>query len=163
METNILSDAEITKLIDRACFLNGMGNLSAHINWQWSNGLKTTAGTANYITMRVKLSRFVFSKATREEQINTVIHEACHIIAYAKDKSCSPHGHVWQQCMMLAGENPTRCHNVDIGPRKRRSDSVSYTCSCPGKEHVLGRKRAMRHDTWRCFSCLTCKSFLQKK
>ena len=93
---------------------------------------------------QILLSAKLWPRATEKQRRETVIHEACHLVAYheANGKKIRPHGLEWQSLMLKCGVRPERCHTVDIdGLSKRRP--VKATCECE-KPHYLSKRKARR-------------------
>jgi predicted SprT family Zn-dependent metalloprotease len=77
----------------------------------------------------------MWSKASHEERVETITHEACHIIADYRFGGRQRHGPRWQEMMRRCGyQNPQRCHRVDQdGIRARRlGRRLSAACGRPG-------------------------------
>src|SRR5437879_3730633 len=112
-----MTDA-IRQLIELACRACGTPELSGRIRVVWSRRFVARMGDARWDRRRgagiIRLSRPLWPKASDEERRETVIHEACHVIADCRFGGRQGHGPRWRQMMGLCGyHEPTRCHNVD--------------------------------------------------
>jgi predicted SprT family Zn-dependent metalloprotease len=126
-------------------------------------------GTALYrgpFDMTVEFSKPLWPRATEEEQHQTIIHEACHIIVSYKHRHLGgnmsrpqPHGKLWKQAMRRAGVEPKRCHNVDRTGLNRKSVKHFYNCGC--MTHEIGAVRHRKIQGGAIYTCRKCKSHLR--
>jgi len=151
----VISRTEIIKTISEACHANGMGELADSITFEFNSRFKSRMGDANPTTMKIRLSSVLFPRATTTKQRNTVIHEACHIIAYAKYGYHIGRGHKegWKACMRAAGEVPKRCHQVPTDTK--RKPRVTVNCGC-STGCVVGPTVFKRICMGRRYSCRKC-------
>lgn len=98
----------------------------------------------------------LFERATEQEQYQTVVHEACHIIDYINDGG-RMHGKSWKKLMVRCGLEPTRCHNVDRTGLKR---VVPCKCKCDTWTEI-GQTRASRIRRGTKYRCQKCKSYIK--
>lgn len=117
--------------IEQALFCCDCVELSGKIHVIFSHKMTRAAGYAQYASKRITLGAAYWVIAPEKDKINTIYHEVCHIIANYKYGCVKSHGHKWRYLMLICGQNPTRCHNVDTGiPRRRRKQRLA-TCGCP--------------------------------
>jgi len=97
---------------------------------EWSGRLKTSVATACRFPRRVtKLNASLWAQAPREEQDETVAHEAAH------HGSKGEHGASWRAAMAKLGyDDPSPCHDLDLSQVVVRT---SYALICTGcKRHA---------------------------
>jgi predicted SprT family Zn-dependent metalloprotease len=130
---------DVTEYIAIACMLCGVDELADRIRVAWSGRFIARMGDARWDSSRkaglIRLSLPLWPKASRDEQLETIAHEACHVIADYKFGGRQMHGPRWQQMMCLCGyKKPRRCHQVNRDEiRARRSRRrISAACGCPG-------------------------------
>jgi SprT protein len=138
---------------------------------KWSNRYTNCMGKAHYrgpTDMTVTFSGPLWPRASADERRQTIIHEACHIIARYKHqhlggkRRIQPHGWEWKQAMTRAGVAPKRCHNVDTTGLGRKREQFEYECGC--MTHMVGkiRHRRMQLEGRRYF-CVKCGSSIRRK
>lgn len=124
--------SEVRKLIQFACDANGRPDIADMIRVQWSNRMVRSMGYASrqlidsHNDYVIKLSTPLFARANEEQQRQTVIHEACHVIDSVVNKVHMSHGHSWKECMRKCGVQPDRCHTVSTSGLVNR-----WTYHCP--------------------------------
>jgi len=126
--------AQYESLIRRVLEANGCPEIFDRITVSWNARFTARMGDAQYGTYRIRLSTPLWPRATVEEQENTVAHEVCHLIAVHKyGWKAKGHGYLWADCMVRAGFNPKRTHNVDRTGLKRKNTRtmVRVYCGCP--------------------------------
>ncbi len=161
--TPLPSIAQIREWIRFACEANNVTTFfQPHIIWKKNYTWKM--GSAHYRKMVIALSVPLFERATVEEQRNTVIHEACHLIAIHQNNGIrvKSHGYEWQRCMRRAGLVPKRCHSIEpvgVAPNV-------FVCGCR-EHHVTKNKhtRIMKNidKAEAAYRCTTCKQPLRIK
>jgi SprT protein len=150
--------SKIRELIQFACDKNGRPDIAAKIKVEWSNRMTVTMGhvrrdkSSDGFTIR--LSTKLFARATPEQQRQTVIHEACHVIDALVNKEWG-HGAGWKTVMRCAGVKanvhhevctdglvkefvyacPNNCHDFKLSTRMHNSmvkgqRRICRTCSC---------------------------------
>src|SRR6185436_3239730 len=96
----------IKEAIAFACEANGVPEIIPRISVQFNPRFTNRMGDAlfNGTIMRIRLSTPLWGRASDEQKRETVIHEACHIIArYKHGLDIRPHGYHWISCMKKAG------------------------------------------------------------
>jgi SprT protein len=57
----------------------------------------------------------IWERATLEQRRETIIHEACHIVAYhLHGLAIKPHGTEWKLAIAKCGIEPVVTHNIDL-------------------------------------------------
>lgn len=119
------------------CQLCGVPESFAHtIGIEWNERFTGCAGKArkNGRTgeKTVLFSVPLFSRATPQENYNTVVHEMCHQIVFevCKDASSRPHGREWQHMMKCCGVKAERCHHIDRTGLRRKVARITVECGC---------------------------------
>jgi len=110
---------QIHEWIEFALERNDVGYLSNMIRVRWNKRFITKFADAGYGACpprgRIRISPRIWERATQEQRRETVVHEACHIIAYhLHGLAIKPHGIEWQQAMANCGAEPVRCHNIPL-------------------------------------------------
>lgn len=132
------------------------------VNWASSFTRKAGVAELNLRTQEasIRLSSKLFALATIEQQRETIIHEACHIVVFLTKpwtiETEGPHGISWQSCMRSCGySNPERCHNIkrteDMRSPNRR---VTAYCGCGSVNITLNRYTRMQKGA--SYICLRC-------
>jgi SprT protein len=157
-----MNQHDIDRAVHDACQKCKVAELAPQITWQFSRRLTSSGGNANYRTNVIKFSTIFWERADAADIRNTVYHEICHLIARYKSRytdkygqvryqRIQPHGWEWKACMYRCGEEPTRCHNVNMG--KRKTQTVYCLCG----EHPIGPVRYKRivsgTMSYRCRRC----------
>lgn len=122
---------------------NGMPELMDNTTIRWSQKMTRCAGTAQFNVHKphvIKLSLPLLARTSREDIVNTIVHEACHIVVYNdyyhKFKAGKfilkpkPHGREWRFAMFKAGEQADRCHSIDRTGLKRSMSTITVYCDC---------------------------------
>jgi predicted SprT family Zn-dependent metalloprotease len=158
-----LTNEEVRKLIKYTANKCGYTAL-IETEHRWSHKLRTTMGMAHsrYIngkfTQWIELSVEVFENASRSEQIETVVHEMCHIVdRYQRnvlfirfpDKGGSHNPH-WKDLMRQCGLQPRRCHNVKVRKNKR------YECACSCRTHAVSGQKISKMARGAVYNCTHC-------
>ncbi|MHC4302812.1 MAG: SprT family zinc-dependent metalloprotease [Planctomycetota bacterium] len=152
---------------------NGCPEIFDRITVEWNGRFTRRMGDATYGTYRIRLSSPLWPRASVDEQENTVAHEVCHIVAvHLYGWGAKGHGADWRGCMVRAGFNPTRCHNVDRAglARKNTRTMVRVYCGCPDGLTITKNlwTRTLRNGEWvngtniRRF-CRKCRQNLRTK
>jgi len=178
--TMTISMNQIKTFTRAACEACGCPELFDKINYECSNRLTNSMGRAqvkNRIVQRwhpdkglhrkrittytMKLSTKIWARANQEEQEDTIIHEACHLIDYYKNGRMNGHGRVWKRLMRECGINtPKRCHDVDLtGLTQTRRKQPRHTvyCKCENGTEMGNTqyKRMLRGTNYTCKKCKT--------
>ena len=84
-EESKITDRHIKEWIRFACERNGVPELAQVILVEWSLRFTRRMGDATYSPInygaRIRLSIPLWPRASEEDRRETVIHEACHVIA----------------------------------------------------------------------------------
>jgi SprT protein len=129
---------KIREWIRFACERNEVPELAQVILVEWNTRFRCRLGDASYnpITYRarIRLSTPLWPRASAEVRMETVVHEACHVIVGFKHGfGPAAHGTEWKQAMRNCGLKPRRLHSVDrSGLARRRRRFV--LCDCPNEQ-----------------------------
>jgi SprT protein len=153
----------IRDLIEGACRACGVPELCGRIRVTWSGRFVSRMGDARWDAVRgglIRLSRPLWPRASPEERRETVVHEACHVIADYRFGGKQGHGPRWRQMMALCGyAAPQRCHSVNreaIQQRRRRKRvEVRARCGC-AEGVILGPVQARRLRGGAVYHCRRC-------
>lgn len=162
----ILSSKDVTEYIAIACTLCGVDELIGRIRVAWNGRFIARMGDARWDHCKgeglIRLSLPLWSKASHEEQVETIVHEACHVIADYKFGGRQMHGPRWQEMMRLCGyQSPPRCHrvNLDVIRTRRQRWRLSAVCGCSGGI-LISPVVARRIQAGAAYSCRTCRQRL---
>lgn len=124
----MLSTEEINGWIQYACDCCDMSHLARDIKWEYNNRLTRVLGRAWTHGRKIEISGYynTLPEYTVDEFIDTIVHEACHIIADVKHKKDCGHGPLWKQCMIDCGLEPLRCYNGKARKKPRKKRPVEY-------------------------------------
>lgn len=156
-----LTIKEINELIQMACDRNGRPDIRGKIVLRWSGRMTRAMGKASkkardhYYT--ITLSDPLFERATIDEQKQTVVHEACHVIDAVISGRMS-HGPTWKRTMRMAGVEAKRCHNVDRTGLQRAGSTYVYRCMACSTQFPLGPKRHSNMQAGRTYLCGRCRN-----
>jgi SprT protein len=154
----------IRELIEGACRACGVPELAGRIRVTWSGRFVARMGDARWDPIRatgfIRFSRPLWPAASPEERRETVVHEACHVIADYRFGGKQGHGPLWREMMALCGYPAAkRCHSVnreDIEQRReRRRVRVRARCGC-AEGVLLGPVQARRLRTGAVYLCRRC-------
>lgn len=104
---------------------------------RFSNKLKTSAGNARWIwgefntvrDIRITLSKVLLQLNGDEFIADTPGHEAAHIIALQLyGQQGKGHGARWKEVMRAIGQNPQRCHDMQVIRKKQPVFRYRATC-----------------------------------
>lgn len=109
----------IREWIDFALDRNEVGYLSNLIQVRWNKRFIRKFAEAGYgacpIRAIIRLSPLIWERASETDRRETIIHEACHIVAFhLHGTKIKPHGIEWQQAMTKCDVEPTRCHTIPL-------------------------------------------------
>lgn len=149
-----------------ACQKNDVVELFDKIDIKFCNRMTSSMGLAIHHpimkTYKMKLSNKIWRLASKDEQEDTIVHEACHLInAYKYGKmnyGGGTHGSSWIKLMENCGFDGRKSihHNVDVSSLKRRSKPSKYfICGCenPTRLGPTQYKRWQNGATYRCGRC----------
>jgi SprT protein len=153
----------IRELIDGACRACGVPELLGKIRVVWNGRFISRMGDARWDPVRgglIRLSRPLWPKASAEERRETVVHEACHVIADYRYGGKQGHGPRWRKMMARCGYPAAeRCHSVDNEAirrrRERRRVEVLARCGC-AEGVILGPVQARRLRGGAVYHCRRC-------
>lgn len=161
---------EIKNWVKFACEKNNVPDLADKITIRFNFRLTEKMGRAwgefchKHINL-IELSEPLWFLQSKEEQKETAIHEACHIIVdhIAKkngQKRPKGHGQIWQKAMRNCGVKPERCYSSDISRKreelgiKRKVQRFPAYCLC-GTQKISKhlRTKMLRGNRYNCLDC----------
>jgi len=125
---------EMKDIVKQCCFMCHCPELYPMIRMSFNNRLKTSAGRAwkqRYNIYMMDFSPAIWKHAPHQENINTVIHETCHLIDFYKNGD-SNHGPNWRMYMRACGVTPKRTHSILI-PEVKKKRKVIVCQDCNGR------------------------------
>lgn len=153
-----MNTSEVKQWIKKACEQNGVPDLADEIKIQWSNKMTSSIGIARKSLeddYTIKLSNKLFARATQQQRIETVVHEACHCIDSELTGARMSHGEGWRKCMLECRFDPQRCHKVNTDGLNTR---WIYKCNCKDFELSTRMHNSIKRGKRRY--CKACKGFL---
>ena len=170
-----ITQNEAIELINETFIKCGQPDLVGKVSVSFNNRFTSRMGDALYIRRndrgQIRLSRPLWGYATPEERRNTIIHEACHILADRdNEKKFNPeftrrrvkrvgHGSLWRRYMRRAGiKRIERCHAVKHPPLRRPTKTYKAYCGC--RDWHLTANRVGRMNNGRTYTCKACKTML---
>ncbi len=132
-----MGDRHVKQWVWFACERNQVLEFAQTIIVEWNPRFTRKMGDAgfnfNAFRARIRLSIPLWSRASAQDQRQTVIHETCHcIVGYKHGKVRRPHGPEWQEAMRNCGVEPIRTHNVDRTGLTRRQ-RLFVLLDCPNE------------------------------
>ena len=164
-----MEDRQIRKWIKFACDCNGVPELTQVILVEWNPRFTCRLGDASYNRVtyraRIRLSTPLWPRASTEVRMETVVHEACHVIVSFKHGfGLAAHDAEWKQAMQNCGFEPRRLHSIDrtgLARRKRRF----ILCDCPNEQkcRILVRQFNLLLRGGEEFWCKVCGLHLNRE
>ena len=114
---------------------------------KYSNRMTRTMGCAYWKgdDYWITLSNILMPYQTYDEQVKTIVHEACHIAAFQQGHR--GHGKIWKDCMRWMGYTPDRCHSVSYG----------YVARCGCKNPLILKKKYAKMLKYGIKYCRMCE------
>lgn len=130
----------------------------------WNSRLRTTAGRAHRLGLRIDLSPYIFDKMSEEEQWDTVSHEFAHIVDYVI-RGTSNHDRFWKSIHRAMGGTAKRTHSAEV--KKNKVKKHVYRNAITGQENFLtprmhagivsGARRWKGGQTWNYMGFYLCE------
>jgi len=147
--------------IAEATFANfDLFSLAEGVSVSFNSRLRATLGRA--YSRRIQLSGPLWPRATPTERYETVVHEACHVIADYRNRNAgiyntTPHDWSWKSLMIECGLEPKVTHNIDNSDlTKSHKRPWEVTCGCPSHRNITNTIKN-RMDQGRGYTCRTCR------
>lgn len=118
--------------------------------------MRTALGRAYYQENKIEMNSRVLSR-NPEKYDSTFAHELAHLISYALyGRRGAGHGRMWRSVMRSLGQEPTRCHSIDVSDLKR-PHRVIHTAKCGCRTGIeIKTKRANYMAQGRTYKCTRC-------
>ncbi|EMI53869.1 SprT family zinc-dependent metalloprotease [Rhodopirellula sallentina] len=154
------SALQIHEWIDFALDRNKVNYLSNMIRVRFNKRFIRKFADAGYIAVPprgiIRLSPKIWERASDTERRETIIHEACHIVAFhLHGTAIKPHGVEWRQAMENCEVEPVRCHNIPL-----IGINHFHVGECPKAEadrcSISRRKLGDMRRNGTLLHCLTC-------
>lgn len=109
----------------------------------------------------IELSYPLFQRASRDDQINTVVHEYCHLAHFFMyGRRGTNHGYIWETLHRKCGYEPRQYHNVDrTGLRNKKQDRYLVRCGCSQPFEVT-QNLVTRMQKGRKYKCRKCQQLI---
>lgn len=148
---------EIRTLVQLVFDEFGIGQLGSEIRISFNNKFHARMGDASYLRRAIRFSAPLWPRATNQQRRQVIIHEACHVVADYKymmgqTQDRTSHGPCWQDCMIMCGVEPDRCHEVSTEGLRER---ISARCAC--MEHKFTKNRVTKMLRGIVYTCTQCK------
>lgn len=119
----VLSHKQVLRWVKFACEKCDVPELFNDIKIRYSKKMTATVGIAYIYNNEIALSIpfMEHPKYTKDECIDTIVHETCHIIAYYLygEKEVG-HGELWKELMNRCGFEPETCYHGKAHIRKKK-------------------------------------------
>ena len=139
--------------IKKACDICGLAMYPSVV---FNNRLRVTAGRAWFPKCSIDLSLQLWTRMTREDRLQTTVHEACHVISYMKTRFIG-HNKYWKHYMIKCGLKPLRCHKYNTKGLKNKVKRYDFICGCGLRKGILTKKIATKIITHNLTAlCNTC-------
>ena len=161
---------KIREWIKFACISNKRPELIEKIQVCWNNRYTWKAGVAHFrdglerswISLSPKLWE-IANNTDPDENRQTIIHEACHIIARTiYGRMIKSHGYEWKHTMMNCNVEPRRCHKIDtssIVRKNGRQARTEYNCiHCGHTYHLSANIVGRIRNKTRQYICRYCRN-----
>jgi predicted SprT family Zn-dependent metalloprotease len=126
-------------------------NFSGRVDIDYSWTMRTRAGYADLLNYKVRLNARLLQRHPAEID-DTLVHELAHIAAVMLcGQDIRHHGPEWQSLMRIAGYEPERTHNLDVGDLRQERKRYLYLHRCDGCGAHRVSRRWVRQ--WVCASC----------
>jgi len=165
----LLLKREIDEAIQMACEKNDCLDLFKKIKVEYSNRMTRAAGKAYYTKNLIVLSAPLLRRTARQDQIDTVVHEACHLISWHLHSTAGRgHGRAWRKTMILAGyPNPARCHTINRTGLHRRAAHTNHRFRCACRTGltlgpIVSKRIALGLRQYKCKLCNTPLQIMEK-
>ena len=146
--------------IQFACDCNEVSELAQTVIVEWNRRFTRRLGDGVYSPLtyraKIRLSIPLWPRASSKDRMETVIHEACHVIVGYKHGYVAAHGSEWKAAMRKCGVEPLRLHSIDRTGLYRRQrqfillDCPNETkCRCTTRQYNLLRSGSI----YRCNKC----------
>jgi len=154
----------VREWVQYACDSCNVSELGRTINIKWNGRFTSCAGRANFSLNLIELSSKIWPLMNEEQQIETIVHETCHIIDRSNgnfSRRLGGHDISWQELMLDCGITPKRYHKVDtssIKKRRGRQARFQFYCACPSDpKRTIGPTQYKRLRGGAEYTCRTCK------
>lgn len=134
--------------------------VTAEFNGRFSSRM----GDANWTQKRVRFSKPLWPRATKQERYQVIVHEVAHIVAEERygrgiGRRISPHGYQWKLVMLEMGLHPDRCHSVPTAGVANKKAKYKTYCRCSGENalHLVTKKVYDRIADPLCIRSYTCR------
>jgi SprT protein len=160
-----MTDKEIREAIKFACERNKVPEFSKQIRYEFNTRFRTKAGVAVYSKNLIKLSTEIFGQFSKDQQRETVIHEACHLIAKHKHGTgIRAHGREWKETMIKCDLPANRCYTRDKLRVTKGAPvplgQATFACACrKGLRLARAKAEAIQLQAKR-FKCQHCNTRL---
>lgn len=153
------SALQIHEWIGEALDRNEVGYLSnlirVHFNNRFVRRFADAQFRTNPIRGIIRVSPLIWERASEFDRRETIIHEACHIVAFhLHGNEIKPHGMEWKQAMANCGVEPIRCHTIPLVGINR-----FYVRDCPKVEAdrcYVSRRMLASLRRGQLLHCTTC-------
>lgn len=137
-----MTEAEARELTEKLLADHG------HSEWKVSFGsARARAGSCNFRTHVLRLSRPLMAARTYEGTLDTIRHEVAHVIAGYQ----AAHSMAWRKVFIGLGGTGDRCWNPES---LVNSDAIfRWAYSCSGCQRVLGQSARRRRYSDRVTVC----------
>ena len=158
----MLNLTDVRDHVRKACKACGAPQLADQIEITWNARFRVRLGDARWDPRAkqgyIRLSVPLWPKASEAEQIETAVHEACHVVAAYLHGPRVGHGAGWRDLMRRCGyPDANRCHGVDregiAAARRRRRRPAACACGAVDSVGPVQAGRIRRGAVYCCHRC----------
>jgi predicted SprT family Zn-dependent metalloprotease len=154
-----VTDPEFLAVASKA-YADMGGREGVSFRLSWNTRASKFAGRAWPTIDQIELGRIAFACMTRDEQLDTIIHEVAHMVAWQINRDASSHGLLFKCLCHKAGITGERCIALDLTAAVKQGlvkGRVLAYCPC-GKPHTIPARAAKLqqqtgHAGYRCRFC----------
>lgn len=149
--------SRIYEWVEFACDRNEASYLTSLISIEWNNRFITRLADGalfvNPLRGRIRIGTKYWERASDSQKRQTIIHEACHIVAFHQHGlDIKPHGHEWKHAMRKCGVDPEVTTDFDLA-----GISWFYVRDCPRDERChVSRKKLGELRRGELLGCTIC-------
>ena len=149
--------SQIYDWIEFACGRNDVSYLTSLITVEWNNRFVRRIADATLFSHplrgRIRIGPKIWQRADETQQRETIIHEACHIVAFHPcGLNIKPHGAEWKQAMRKCDLDPNTKLDLNlVGISWFRVRDCPRDERCHVSRKKLGELR--RGERLRCTIC----------
>jgi predicted SprT family Zn-dependent metalloprotease len=123
-------------------------------------------GDANHGLMRLRFSKPLWPRATKEQRYKCIVHEVAHLVVREEHgRWAKSHGWEWKAKMRFMGLDPDRCHDVPTAGVANKKARYNTYCKCEGEKALHPVTKRVYNiiadaNSPRYYTCKRCRARL---